>query len=240
MITAVVPAAGMGTRLGRNQPKALVALEGRSLLGHVLHALVPSVDRLVLVVRPEAKRLFAQELLQLGWSKPVMLVGQEVPSGSADAVALGLAPLADDDACIVVWADQVGVREPTVARVAGQLAQGFAGLVLPLVEVDDPYVWFTPGPGAMVVGRRRDGDVPPRRGLSDVGTFGFRAGAAREAIAYQFAQPTPGRERDFVYVLPHLAHQHGLGTIDVEFSSEAVGVNDDADLARAQHYLARY
>lgn len=241
MITAVVPAAGMGSRLGRLEPKALVDLGGRSLMGHVLEALWSSVDRLVLVVRPGAEPLFDRELLSLGWDKPVIMVAQDEPTGSADAVAVGLAPLAEDDACIVVWADQVGVREHTVARVASALAEGDGRLVLPLVEVDDPYVWFCQQPEGLVVGRRRDGDIPPPRGHNDVGTFGLWAGPGRACIAERFAPGPPrGCERDFVYVLPLLAARYGLRALEVEMSSEALGVNDDKDYSRAVRQLARY
>jgi CTP:molybdopterin cytidylyltransferase MocA len=237
--TAVIPAAGLGSRLGREEPKALVELGGRSLLAHVLDAVAPSVDALVLVVRPGTEERFGAELARLGWSKPVTTVLQDDATGSADAVALGLGSVPGDEPCIVVWADQVRVSRRTVSRVAEALGHGHRGLVLPLVEIDEPYVWFVAEGAVLTVGRRRDGDVPPSRGRSDVGTFGMLAGAGLACIAEEGADGAAShRERDFVYVVPRLADRHGLWILDVDDAEEALGVNSPADLEDAQRALA--
>ena len=140
--------------------------------------------------------LFEAELGRLGWGTPVAMVFQADATGSADAVALGLGVVAGEEPCVVVWADQVGVSRRTVGRVAEQLRQGATGVVLPLVEVENPYVWFDVVGTTVVVRRQRDGDVPPVRGHSDVGTFGLLAGMGRECIANEMAgRPPSGRER---------------------------------------------
>ena len=239
MTTAVVPAAGQGTRLGRVEPKALVEVAGRSLLGRVLDAVAPSVDALVLVVQPGVEGLFEAELGRLGWGTPVAMVSQADATGSADAVALGLGAVAREEPCVVVWADQVGVSRRTVGRVAEQLRQGATGVVLPLVEVENPYVWFDVVGSTVVVRRQRDGDAPPLRGRSDVGTFGLLAGIGRECIANEMAgRPPSGRERDFVYVVPRLARDHGVRVVEVDDPAEALGVNSPADLEAAGRALA--
>jgi CTP:molybdopterin cytidylyltransferase MocA len=234
MTTAIVPAAGLGSRLGCRVPKALVQLGSRSLLAYVLSALEYSVDRLVVVVRPGSEPLFADELERLDWRAPVHFALQPEPTGSADAVLRGLATAEDGEQCIVVWADQVGVSASTVARVASTLDGGFPGLVLPLVEVASPYVWFSPDDcdGHLRVWRSRDGDLPPATGWSDVGTFGLVAGAARQVLLQR--QWVPGRERDFVYALPDLARAKGLRIVEVKDGGEATGVNSPADLSKAQ------
>ncbi len=234
-----MPAAGQGTRLRRVEPKALVEVAGRSLLGRVLDAVAPSVDALVLVVQPGVEGLFESELRHLGWGKPVAMVFQAQATGSADAVALGLGAVSSDEPCVVVWADQVGVSQRTIGGVVERLREGARGVVLPLVEVENPYVWFHVVGNTVVVQRQRDGDVPPVRGKSDVGTFGLLAGPGRECIAREMAgRPPSSRERDFVYVVPRLAQSYGLRVIEVDDPGEVLGVNSPADLEAAGRALA--
>ncbi len=238
MTTAVVPAAGLGSRLGSARPKALVELAGRPMLAHVLDALAPAVSRLVLVVRPGAEELFATAALRAGWPGPLDLVTQAEATGSADAVAVGLSVVEDDEPCVVVWADQVRVSRETVAEVARRLDGGRRSLVLPLVAVPDPYVWFETDGDLLRVFRQRDGDVAPQRGLSDVGTFGFRAADGRAVLGADQPVGPAGRERDFVYALPLLARSHGLTVIEIDRPEEALGVNSPDELVSAERALA--
>jgi bifunctional UDP-N-acetylglucosamine pyrophosphorylase / glucosamine-1-phosphate N-acetyltransferase len=193
----------------------------------------------VLVVQPGMEGLFEAELRHLGWGKSVAMVFQAEATGSADAVALGLGVVSSEEPCVVVWADQVGVSQRTIGRVAQQLSEGARGVVLPLVEVENPYVWFHAVGNTVVVRRQRDGDVPPVRGKSDVGTFGLLAGPGRECIAKEMAgRPPSSRERDFVYVVPRLAEFHGLRVVEVDDPAEVLGVNSPADLEAAGRALA--
>jgi CTP:molybdopterin cytidylyltransferase MocA len=235
--TAIVPAAGLGSRLGRTEPKALVEIGGRCLLGYVLDALGPYVERTVVIVRPGTEPHFHRALDGLGWSGKLELRVQEDATGSADAVAIGLDVVPDDEPCIVAWGDQVGVSRRTVGLIAAQLENGHPGLVLPLVEVERPYVWFDLDRGELRVHRSRDGDPSPARGTSDVGIFGLVTQAGRDCIAHELANFRGGKERDFVYVLPGLARRHGLAVIEVDDPNEALGVNDPSDLAEARRVL---
>jgi NDP-sugar pyrophosphorylase family protein len=221
-------------------PKALVHLEGRTLLSYVLAAVGPSVDTIVLVVRPGTERAFEAEIRRTGWTGSVGITRQERPLGSADAVRIGIQDIEDDEACIVVWGDQVGISEDTVTRVSDALRQGVAGLILPLAEVASPYVWYCVRQSGVDVGRRRDGDVPPPKGKTDVGTFGFRPAHVRPYLESEEAGlPSGSRERDFVYVVPVVARRHGLHVVTVNDISETLAINDQNDLERAQLHFAR-
>jgi len=92
---AIVPAAGSGSRLGRGEPKALVALGGRPLLQHALETLrqVP-FERVVVAAPPD--RLPEIESL-LGPSE------RAVPGGTtrAESVRLAFQALGADDRDVI-------------------------------------------------------------------------------------------------------------------------------------------
>ena len=52
--TAVIPAAGRGSRLGSDRPKILYPVAGRLLIEWLLDFLEPNCSRLVFVLSPEA------------------------------------------------------------------------------------------------------------------------------------------------------------------------------------------
>ena len=239
MISLVVPAAGLGSRLGFDGPKALAPLLGASLLSYVLRAAEPSVDDLVLIVRPGDEDRFAAEVAGIGWPRPHAVVTQERPTGSADAVSIGLEAVRGPS-CLVLWADQVGVNPATIRAVTGGLRQRPKALLLPYVEVERPYVWLEldASGGVRRVGRQRDGDPSPAVGCADLGLFGLPAEETRAAITEEFSGSATGpRERDFVYVLPRLSKMCEVEAMPVDDPGEAVAVNTPDDLTRAIEIL---
>ena len=63
-LTAVVLAAGQGTRMKSSMPKVLHALGGRSMLGHVLAATAPLAARHTLVVVGAGREAVEEHLAQ--------------------------------------------------------------------------------------------------------------------------------------------------------------------------------
>ena len=53
--TAIIPAAGRGSRLGFDQPKILFPVAGRPILNWLLDFLLPVSSRVVLVLSPEGR-----------------------------------------------------------------------------------------------------------------------------------------------------------------------------------------
>jgi len=234
MTTAILPAAGTGSRLGRHEPKALVRIGAQTFLECALSKLTDCVDRVVIVVSEGAEPQFSAELERIGWTRPTEIVTQHEPTGSADAVALGLGPVPAEEPCLVMWADQVGLSKETIRRVVDILHQGPRQLILPRVEVTRPYVWLRISPdGNVTVGRQRDNDAPPPVGFSDVGLFGFIAATGRECIKAAFPSDSVScRERDFIYVIPSFAQLVGVLPISAA-RAETLAVNtpEEFDLA---------
>ena len=86
--TAVILAAGKGTRMASCKPKALQMLAGRTLVGHVLNTLDNlSIDEVVIIHSPEAKSDFEEELTK---HKNITYVEQKEALGTAHALKTAL------------------------------------------------------------------------------------------------------------------------------------------------------
>ena len=90
-LSAVVLAAGEGTRMRSATPKVLHPLCGRPMLLHVVDALVElPLERIVVVVGHGAERVTKTLQEQLATEMPVEFVEQRVQRGTGDAVSVGL------------------------------------------------------------------------------------------------------------------------------------------------------
>jgi 2-C-methyl-D-erythritol 4-phosphate cytidylyltransferase len=132
---AILVAAGSGSRLGGDRPKAFVGLGGRPLLAESLERLDLSdwIDAIV-VAAPA------------GWEEPTILLAEEIVASKVASVVTGGATRAEsvrnaldevpDDALVVLVHDAARplVEDAVLDRLVGRLGEGFDGVVpaLPL------------------------------------------------------------------------------------------------------------
>ncbi len=154
MISAIVLAAGEGTRFGGT--KQLAPLRGKPLAQHAIDAATEAgVDEVVVVLGHDAVRV--REGLRLGGARWV--VNHGYASGMASSLAAGLAH-ADpgSEAAVVLLADQPGIRAQHVRA----LLEAFAARRSPIVRLA-----FRSGPGPALIARELWGDMARLEG--DVG-----------------------------------------------------------------------
>lgn len=153
-VVAIVVAAGAGSRLGGEVPKALRELDGRSLLWHSLSALAAGgVDRAVVVIAEGLLPDFETSLAD----SPIPAVAVTGGAERQDSVLAGLEAIAGDPELdrsrlvLVHDAARALVPAAVVARVIEALAAGAVGCV-PVVPVVDSIRRVTTA-GSQVVDR---------------------------------------------------------------------------------------
>ena len=109
-VIALIAAAGQGTRLGAEVPKAYVELRGRTLLERSLRALLASgvVDEVIVLVSPDMEaeaariigRIDAVGATGAASAAPIRLV--HGGSERADSVWAGLQAIPDEDAVVLI------------------------------------------------------------------------------------------------------------------------------------------
>lgn len=243
--TAVVPAAGRGSRLGFDQPKILYPLAGRLILDWLLDALTPSCSKVVLVLSPSGAAQVTRALEERIPGRYQVVI-QKVPTGMGDAVSLGLAAV-DTPHVAVVWGDQAALK-PSSVEACLRLHQGTLApeLTVPTVLRAHPYIHFDRNESGMISGLRqlREGDVMPAIGETDTGFFCFRAQTLRtllESLRHK-SRPTGALTGEFnlLPVIPEAARQGRLVlTPRVVSIEETVGVNSPEDASTLENYLRR-
>ena len=102
MTTAIILAAGMGTRMNSSLPKVLHPLGGKAMVHHVIDlAQTMQMDKIVVVASP----YLDQEKLKSG--RDIDVVVQENPQGTGDAVRVALSAITDDAQDVLILSGDV-------------------------------------------------------------------------------------------------------------------------------------
>lgn len=242
----IIPAAGLGTRLGSPLPKVLVPVAGVPMLDRLLDLYSHVVDRVVVVVNPSSRDEIAQHLRSRITSRPVECVVQASPTGMLDAILLGMpAVRAHAPSSVwVTWCDQVAVHPKTIARLAERTAEGAPALVMPTVSGPEPYIHLERDDAGRIVRvrHRREGDAMPASGESDMGLFALSAQAYAEWLPEYALDVVPGEktgERNFLPFISWVDGRQRVETFPCEDPMEAIGINTPDELRRVEAYLTR-
>jgi bifunctional UDP-N-acetylglucosamine pyrophosphorylase/glucosamine-1-phosphate N-acetyltransferase len=129
-LTAVILAAGFGTRMKSALPKTLHKIAGRSMLRHLLASCEAVFDRIVVVVGPEMEAVRRE-------AAPHTCVVQQERRGTAHAALCAVDQFGDGEVA-VLYADNPLIRPDTLRRLLERRAAGDAGLALLAFRPGDP------------------------------------------------------------------------------------------------------
>ncbi|HEY3096666.1 MAG TPA: bifunctional UDP-N-acetylglucosamine diphosphorylase/glucosamine-1-phosphate N-acetyltransferase GlmU [Acidimicrobiia bacterium] len=248
-LSAVVLAAGEGTRMRSATPKVLHPLCGRPMLLHVIDALVAlPLERIVVVVGHGAERVTKTLQEQLATEMPVEFVEQHVQRGTGDAASValtaGVFDLDAEDDLLVVPGDAPLLRAETLVALARAHREADAAATALTAVLDDPA-----GYGRVV--RDENGDVdhvveqsdatPDELEIQEINTsiYCFRRGLLAPALRRLNPENAQGEYylTDAISVLKETGHVV-VGVV-AEDPYEIVGVNDRAQLAEVEAALRR-
>jgi bifunctional UDP-N-acetylglucosamine pyrophosphorylase/glucosamine-1-phosphate N-acetyltransferase len=243
--TAVIPAAGRGSRMGFDKPKILYPVAGRTILEWLLELLLPLCESVVVVASPQGQNPVRRELEKLAPQRCQVVV-QEEPTGMGDAVAVGLEAVRSLHVA-VVWGDQVALRSQSV-EACMRLHQGWLApkVTCPTVLRPDPYIHFLRGPEGRICGvlQAREGDAMPAEGESDTGFFCFRSQVLRELLerSHEIGEAKGRRTGEF-NLLPLIAvrgrEPGAVITPRLMRTEETVGINSPDDVRIVEEFLLR-
>jgi bifunctional UDP-N-acetylglucosamine pyrophosphorylase/glucosamine-1-phosphate N-acetyltransferase len=246
-LSAVVLAAGEGTRMRSERPKPLHLLCGRPMILHVLDAMAEiDVQRVVVVVGHRGEWV-TKTLVQ--HAPPTMEIGfveQLSRSGTGDALAVGLTGLPDDDEeiedVVVLPGDTPLLRPQTLAALVREHRAEDAGATLLTAVVESPsgygrIVYARDGGVARVVEEADATDEEKQICEINTSIYCFR----RSILAPTLRRLSPANSQGEYYLTDAVAVLQSAGysvrSVVLADSMEAAGVNDRAQLAVAEAEL---
>ncbi len=240
--TAVILAAGLGTRMKSRLPKVLHSVCGRPMLAYVIDAARTATGERPLVVYSPATREVCER-----FAGDAEFALQAAPLGTGDALRAAVAGLpGGTDELVVLSGDVPLIDAASVAWIASARREADAVMALAAMELDDPAgygrVLLAEGDAVARIVEESDAIPAERRvALCNGGLYAFDGAWLRDALA----RLTPSAATGELYLtqLVELAAADGRPAIAVEqpagadWESELVGINDRSDLAQVQLML---
>jgi bifunctional UDP-N-acetylglucosamine pyrophosphorylase/glucosamine-1-phosphate N-acetyltransferase len=232
---AVILAAGEGTRMRSALPKALHAIAGRSMLGHVAaSAQAMGADAIAVVVgpdRPDVERAAIAAVPQ------AQVVVQRERRGTAHAVLAAREAIGTGfDAVVVLYADVPLIRPDTLKRLLGLLAEGASVAVLGFRAADPTGYGRLIGDEGRVTAIREHKDATEAERAITLCNSGLIAVEGRLALALLEGIGCDNVQREF-YLTDVVERAVALGkscAAIVTDETEVMGVNDRVQLAAAE------
>ena len=238
-VSVVILAAGQGKRMNSALPKVLQPLAGRPLLAHVVgtaRATRPAAIHVVYGYGGEEVRSAFAEDADLKWAL------QAEQLGTGHAVMQAMPAIPDDHRVLVLYGDVPLIRPQTLEQLA---TAGAAGkLALMTARVDD-----ATGYGRVLRNARgevtrivehNDATDDERRG-NEINT-GLMAFDARALRRYLGSLKNTNAQREYYLtdvIGMAVADRVAVEGIVAESATEALGINDRAQLAAAERALQR-
>jgi bifunctional UDP-N-acetylglucosamine pyrophosphorylase/glucosamine-1-phosphate N-acetyltransferase len=227
--TAIILAAGRGTRMKSSLPKAMQPIAGRPMLSHLLSATTRAFDRSVVVIGPDMADLAAI-------AAPHETVVQAQRLGTAHA-ALQAAGLFGDGLVAVLYADNPLVCAATMRALVDRMAAGNAGLVLLGTTPPDPGRYgrlITSGSYVQRIVEYADASEAERAiPLCNAGVF--LAHAADMATWLNAVRPDNAKGEFYLTDIVAIASAAGakIAMVEAPFAA-CMGINTRAELAVAE------
>ena len=224
--TAILLAAGFGTRMKSAMPKAMHRIAGRPMLAHLIESCAGVFDRIVVVVGPGMDALAAI-------AAPHAVVVQHDRLGTAHAALQAAAHFGTGDVT-VLYADNPLIRPDTLRRLLAE--RGQAGLALLAMRPADPGRYgrvVMDGADVTRIVEWADANEAERAiGLCNAGVL--CAPAAAFVGWLRAVTPSPKGEY-YLTDCVALARANGVRVAAVEAPAEELrGVNSRAELAEAE------
>ena len=232
--TAVILAAGSGTRMKSALPKPLHQIAGRPMLSHLLESCAAAFDHTVVVIGPEMAAV-----AKLAAPHPVVV--QEDRGGTAHA-ALQAAAYFGTGEVAVLYADNPLITPATLGRLLARRAAGDVGLALLAMRPTDPArygrVFTRDGLVDRIVEYADASDAERAEPLCNAGALCARADRMR-AWLERVGNANEKREYYLTDVVA-LARADGVSVAAVEApADELCGINSRAELAAAEAIVQR-
>ncbi|HUP87632.1 MAG TPA: NTP transferase domain-containing protein [Acidimicrobiales bacterium] len=248
-LSALVLAAGEGTRMRSSRPKPLHVLCGRPMVLHILDALSElPLDRAVVVVGHAAERVTKALSEQANPDLPIEFVEQHVQRGTGDAASVALTAFGGDDDdeddgdVLVLPGDTPLLRAQTIAALVKAHRQSDAAATLLTAVIEDPS-----GYGRVLRGKdQRVARIVEHKDATDeerlinevcTSIYCFR----RSVLAPALRRLTPDNAQGEYYLTDVIGVLHDAGYNVVSMvaadAMETAGINDRAQLAIAEAEL---
>lgn len=239
-ITAVILAAGAGTRMKSKLPKVIHSVAGRPMVEHVIDAAEENdVDRMIVVIGHEA-----EQVEKAIGHRNVQFVLQKEQLGTGHAVMQTESHLADEGYVLLLYGDTPLIKAETIRELICYHQNGNYGATVLTAQLDDPtgYGRIIRDENGLVkkIVEHKDA-TEQEKAIKEVnsGMYCYDAKLLKGALK-KLTNDNAQKEYYITDVVEILNREgHGVGAYTVADRAEIMGVNSRAQLAEAEETMRK-
>ncbi|HPG29721.1 MAG TPA: NTP transferase domain-containing protein [bacterium] len=242
--TAVIPAAGKGTRLNFDKPKILYPILEKPILYWLIDLLKEYCGHFVFVLSESGKDN-VKNYIDKEYTINYDIAIQKSPIGMGDAV-LAAENFVRTENALIIWGDQVSIKKRTVEKcIDSHISRINAKFTCPVFRKKNPYIHFVTKNNRLIsVLQKREGDNMPEEGLSDCGFFLFKTKTLFDCLKKNiYNKRLIGKQTGEINFLPLFSefdNEKGeTELLEIISEEETIGINDINDVKLLTEYLKK-
>jgi bifunctional N-acetylglucosamine-1-phosphate-uridyltransferase/glucosamine-1-phosphate-acetyltransferase GlmU-like protein len=244
--TAIIPAAGLGSRLGYTSVKILYPIMGKTILEWIIIATEKICSKYIFILSPSGQIQVEPHLKKIIPFRYEIVIQIE-PSGMGDAILLSEVKVKTDYS-LVMWGDQATAKEETLRKCAySHISKIDVSLTIPTLIKKDPYINLIRNQEGLItaVQQKRESEIPVGvYGENDCGFFLFTNKYLFQMLKKEKVNLTNyGKETKEFNLLPTLPGFElcgsGINTVRITDVGETIGINTLEDAVMAESVLKK-
>src|SRR5450432_76916 len=238
-LTAVVLAAGLGTRMKSSLPKVLHPIAGRPLVHYAVSAAFQAgADRVIVVTSGQRE---IEQALAREFGERIVTVVQDPPRGTGDAARIGIAQVTSERV-LILYGDTPLLQADELVKVSAALDHAGAGeLSFLTCSLERPAGYgrvLRDARGEVTeIREQRDLETPAQHAVREVnsGVYAGKTDSVRRALGEVLPNNSQGEYylTDIVALIAQSSRVTGL----LGHADALLGVNDRSQLAEAEEIL---
>jgi bifunctional N-acetylglucosamine-1-phosphate-uridyltransferase/glucosamine-1-phosphate-acetyltransferase GlmU-like protein len=239
MISVIIPAAGSGTRMEQDLPKALTPFADTNFLELQIRKFAQFADQILVVISSDHLEDFRNFRIHSGLDFEIMI--QVEGKGTYFAIKSAISNV-KHNIVVIAWADQIGISSSLISRVCSRILFGDSSAVVPLFFKQNPYVRALLTESREIIGweYQREGDTISE-GFTDLGIFAFSTNDLRRGLdecdEQELRLTSITKEVSFLDFISTFGLTHKITILETFDKFNAIGVNNRADLMFAKESL---
>jgi bifunctional N-acetylglucosamine-1-phosphate-uridyltransferase/glucosamine-1-phosphate-acetyltransferase GlmU-like protein len=236
-VTAVIPAAGQGSRFDKNQNKLLFIVNKKTIFEHILDKTLKLTQTVIIITSKKNNAEIKKICNLIKYQKTIFkFVIQKESNGMAFAINLAT-PMIKSKYFFIIWADQLGINYQTMKNSLDNfLLKKEYAILFPTVKKNKPYTLIIKNKTGNVIDvlQSREMNIPKSYGETDCGFFVCNTLIIRSFINKLIlnnkiiTQKT--KEYDFLKSFKYISKKHLISTIPAQNKYESKGINTKRDL----------
>jgi bifunctional N-acetylglucosamine-1-phosphate-uridyltransferase/glucosamine-1-phosphate-acetyltransferase GlmU-like protein len=238
--TAIIPAAGKGSRFDKSKNKIFFVHKKKSILEHMINKISNITTKIIIVINKRDYREAKNISKKFKKKNNIQYVFQNIADGMATAIEIGLRKTSTKF-FYTIWCDQIGLSSKTIKETIQYHEKSNFIASFPAARIKNNYTLVEKNKLNYLkkIYQSREEKLGKNSGLNDCGffccdTFFFKKNL-KKLISSKKIVSKKTREHDFIYALNYFAKSYKIKVKITKNKIDTLGVNFKKDILKLKN-----